>query len=122
MLTVKLADAVVLFHLVYILFSLVGGLLGLWRRWILWIHLPAAIWAASVELFNLPCPLTPFENRLRASAGYTEYEISFVERYLLPVLYPDRLTETHQVLLGVFVIVLNVGIYSYIVNKHRRNS
>ena len=52
------ADALVLLHLLFILFVLAGGLLVLrWPRLAL-LHLPAAAWGAAVELLHLYCPLT----------------------------------------------------------------
>ena len=53
---------------------------------------PAALWGAWIELSHGICPLTPLENRLRQLGGEAGYEGGFVERYLLPVLYPRELT------------------------------
>ena len=64
------ADGLVLFHLSFIVFVMVGGLLLLrWPR-LCWLHLPAVAWGILVELLHLPCPLTEWENRLRAAAGH----------------------------------------------------
>lgn len=47
------ADAVVVMHLLFILFVLGGGLLVLrWPRLAL-VHLPAAAWGVAVELLHL---------------------------------------------------------------------
>lgn len=63
------ADALVLLHLVFILFVLLGGLLLLrWPR-LLCLHLPAVAWGIVVECLHLGCPLTPWENHLRRMAG-----------------------------------------------------
>ena len=56
------ADGLVLFHLLFILFVLFGGLLVLKWRHLIWWHLPAAAWGVAVEVFHLPCPLTHWEN------------------------------------------------------------
>lgn len=117
-----LADFVVILHLTFILFVLFGGFFGLWRRWMLAIHLVAVCWATSVEFFNLTCPLTPLENSLRHNGNLTVYNSSFVEQYLLPVLYPAHLTKDIQMMLGIFIIVLNVGVYFYIVKKLKASS
>lgn len=115
-----LADSIVLLHMVFILFALLGGFLGLWRRWILTLHFPAALWAALVEIFHWPCPLTPLENKLRASAKLAQYHESFIEHYLLPILYPAQLSKMDQTMLGMLVILVNIGIY-ILVNIKRRN-
>jgi len=106
-----LADLVAVAHFAFILFALLGGLLALRWRWIMWLHLPAATWGALIEFFGWYCPLTPLENWLRREGGEAGYPGGFVERYLLPVIYPGALTREIQVIIGVFVVVLNVVIY-----------
>jgi len=109
-----LADLVVLLHFAFAMFAVLGGLLALRCRRILWIHLLAAVWAALVEFFGWLCPLTPFENWLRVKAGETAYSSDFIARYLLPVLYPEGLTRELQLALGIFVIVVNLAIYGWV--------
>jgi len=108
-----LADAVVFLHLAFVVFVMAGGLLVLWRRWAAAVHLPAAAWGVYVELAGRVCPLTPLENRLRALGGSAAYAGDFVERYLVPVLYPPDLRRDVQVALGVFAVAVNAGIYLY---------
>jgi len=106
-----LIDIVIIFHLVFIIFVVFGGLLLLVdRRWAL-IHLPAAVWGALVEFMDFFCPLTPLENWLRKIGGRTVYMDDFIEHYLLPVIYPIGLTPSIQVMLGFFVIVINFLVY-----------
>ncbi len=114
-----LADAVLLLHLLFVAFVLLGGLFVLrWPR-VAWLHLPAAAWGAIVELAGLPCPLTPLENALRERAGEVAYGASFVERYLLPILYPGELTREIQLGLGVGVLALNALVYALVVRRRR---
>ncbi len=106
-----LADITAIIHLGFVLFVVAGGLLALkWRR-VVWVHLPAAAWGALVECVGEVCPLTPLENWLRARGGGVGYEDQFVERYLLPVLYPTVLTRELQVGLGVLVVAVNGLVY-----------
>ena len=106
-----LADAVLVVHGLYIVFVVLGALLVLRWRWVIWLHVPAALWGALVELGSLPCPLTPLEQSLRRRAGEAGYEGGFIETYLLPLIYPGELTRTVQVVLGAFVVVVNVALY-----------
>ena len=116
------ADALVWLHLGFILFVLFGGLLPLrWPR-LAWLHLPAVAWGCAVEFLGLPCPLTPLENRLRRAAGDAGYSGGFVEHYIWPLIYPAGLTPHIQLLLGTFVLLLNLGIYSYVAWRWRRPS
>jgi hypothetical protein len=117
-----LADLVVLAHAAFVLFVVFGGLLIV--RWhnLVWIHLPAVIWAAIVELFGRVCPLTPLENWLRQKGGERGYGSDFVARYILPTLYPEELTREVQIALGVFVILINLVIYSWILRTQKTSS
>ncbi len=106
-----LIDIVIIFHLMFIIFIVFGGFLLLVdRRWAL-IHLPSAVWGALVEFMDFFCPLTPLENWLRRIEGRTEYTGDFIEHYLIPVIYPAGLTPKIQVMLGFFVIVINLLVY-----------
>ena len=106
-----LAETVVFAHLAFVLFVVLGGLLALkWRR-IAWAHVPAALWGVVVELSGWACPLTPLEGWLRTKAGDETYAGGFVEHYIVPVLYPARLTRSLQCALGVAALVVNVLIY-----------
>jgi len=117
-----LADLVVLAHVGFVVFVVLGGLLVLRWRGVMWIHLFAVIWAAAVEFFGWVCPLTPLENWLRVKAGEAAYSSDFVARYLLPVLYPEGLTRALQLALGVFVIVVNLAIYGWVFRSGRKGS
>ena len=115
-----LADAVVVFHVLFIAFAIGGGLLVLrWRR-VMWVHLPAVAWAVLVEVMSWPCPLTPLENHFRRRGGQAGYHESFVDHYVMPVLYPEGLTDQVQVLIGSFVFAVNVAVYALVIWQWRR--
>lgn len=107
-----LADFLVLLHLLFVVFVVAGGFLLL--RWpkIGWLQLPAAVWGATIEFSSGICPLTPLENHLRALGGEAGYSVSFVERYLMPILYPANLTVPIQIVLGGLVVVVNLAAYA----------
>ena len=114
-----LADLVVILHGGFVLFAVLGGFLVLRRRRWAWLHLPAFLWAGFIELTGGICPLTPLENRLRALGGEEVYRGEFVDRYVIPLLYPDELTQGHQILLGCVVLVLNAAIYAAVWHRAR---
>ena len=115
-----LADLVVLVHFGFVLFVVLGGLLALrWPR-AAWVHLPAALWGAGIEFAAGICPLTPLENHLRRLGGEAGYTGGFVEHYVLPVLYPDGLTRGVQLVLGTFVLVLNIAVYTIVWRRRSR--
>lgn len=117
-----LADALVVAHLAFIGFVLLGGLLvARWRR-LVWLHLTAALWGIWIETSGAICPLTPLENHLRRLAGGSGYRGGFVEHYLIPVIYPRGLTPTVQAWLAVIVLVVNATIYSAILIRRMGRS
>jgi len=112
-----LATLVVALHFAYIVFVVAGGFLTLRRPRFAWLHLPAAAWGAYVEFSGRVCPLTPLENRFRRLAGGPTYEGGFIDRYLTGLIYPEGLTRELQVALGVGAIVLNLGIYAWVLRR-----
>ena len=115
-----LADLVVVAHGAFVLFAVFGVLTVVQRPRLAWLHVPAALWAALVEIVGWTCPLTPLENHWRSLAGGAGYEGGFVERYLIPVIYPESLTREVQLLLGAAVVAINVGAYAWIVRSAPR--
>jgi hypothetical protein len=114
------ADALVILHLAFIVFVMMGGLLLLkWPR-LIFLHLPAVIWGALVELQGWLCPLTPLEQQFRMLAGESGYSGGFIQHYLLPLIYPAALTRELQTLFALCVITSNLVIYPVIYVKYRR--
>jgi hypothetical protein len=114
------ADAVMLIHFCFIAFALLGSFLVLWKRGLIWLHLPALAWAAWIEASGRICPLTPLENRYRELAGQTLYGEGFITHYLGPIIYPGGLTRSTQfLLLGILVFVNLVG-YVLVWRRHTR--
>lgn len=105
------ADAVLLLHLAFIVFAVLGAALAFRWRWMPIVHLPAAAWGIFVELTGRICPLTYLENDFRLKAGQAGYEESFIEHYLLDIIYPSGLTHETQYVLAGIVLVINLTIY-----------
>lgn len=117
-----LADAVLLLHAAFIVFVVLGGLACL--RWpaLVWLHAPAWLWGAWVELSGGVCPLTPLETRLRTAAGQAGYSGGFIEHHLQPLIYPTALTRDVQWLLGGALIALNLAVYAALLRRWRKDS
>lgn len=115
------ADALVLFHLAFILFVVFGGLLAVRRPALKWVHLPAALWGALIELGGWNCPLTRWENLLRGRAGEAGYGGGFVDHYIVRAIYPAGLTRGIELALAAAVLTINIAIYIY-VHRHTATS
>jgi hypothetical protein len=113
------ADAVLVVHLAFVVFVVAGALFVLRMHWLAWIHIPAAVWGAFVELTGRVCPLTFLENGLRRAAGQLGYENSFVEHYIVPVIYPAGLTRELQFWAAGIVFIVNAMIYSWLLFSRR---
>lgn len=114
-----LADIVIVIHSAFVLFVCFGGLTVLrWPR-LAWLHIPAAVWGAGIELTGGNCPLTYLENHWRRQAGKTGYGGSFIEHYIEPMLYPLGLTPHHQKYLALVVIVVNLVVYGVVLLRRR---
>ena len=115
-----LATLVVVLHLAFVVFVVVGGFLA-WRlRPVMYVHIPALLWGIYVEWSGVICPLTPIENALRSAAGLDLYAGDFVARYIFPLLYPEGLTRGVQLALGAFVLVVNGVAYGRIVRTRKK--
>jgi hypothetical protein len=116
------ADIVVLLHLAFILYVVLGGLL-VWRwPWTVWMHIPVALYGVAIEWIGWVCPLTPLEKECRRLAGQAGYDGGFIDHYLLPIIYPSGLTDRVQLVLGALVLVVNLGVYGVLFVRRRGES
>lgn len=116
------ADLVLVVHLAFVLFVVLGGLLALrWRR-VAWVHVPIALYGAMIEFVGFVCPLTPLEVWLRRRGGEAGYEGGFIEHYITAAIYPSGLTREIQLALGAAVLVLNGIVYFVWWRQGRRST
>src|SRR5687767_6199898 len=114
------ADLVLVVHLAFVLFVVLGGLLVLrWPR-VAWVHVPVALYGAAIEFIGFICPLTPLEVWLRRRGGEAGYEGGFIEHYITAALYPTGLTRELQLALGVGVLAINALVYGMLLRRRRR--
>jgi uncharacterized protein DUF2784 len=115
-----LADLTVVLHVAFVVFVVFGGVLVV--RWpkIAWAHLPAAAWGAWVEFAGWVCPLTPLENWLRTQGGGAAFTSGFIEKYLIPLVYPAALSRELQYALGALVVLVNAVIYVFVLRRRAR--
>jgi hypothetical protein len=114
------ADLVMLSHLAFVVFVVLGGLPVLRFPKLALIHVPAFLWGIWIEATGGICPLTPLENALRRRAGEAGYESGFIEHYVYPLIYPPGLTRNVQAWLAVSVLALNGAIYGWLLWRRRR--
>ena len=112
------ADVVLVVHLLFIGFVVVGSFLT-WR-WprLIWVQLPAMVYGVLVEFVGFACPLTALQNLLLRRAGRTGYRGGFISHYLIQVIYPPGLTRGLQIVLGLFVALIAVLGYGGYLRRH----
>jgi hypothetical protein len=119
-----LADAVVVIHALFIVFTVLGGLLVLRWHWVALLHLPAAAWGVIVQVVvGGRCPLTPLENHFRDLGGQAGYGESFIDHYLTSLIYVDDPPDWLHPVLGVAVLSINLAVYGTLIARwvrHRR--
>jgi hypothetical protein len=105
------ANLVLLLHFAFVVLAVFGGLCVLISpRWA-WFHVPIVVWSSVVNLAGWTCPLTPLENRFRASASGAGYEGGFVQHYIGSVVYPKGMPRRLELIAGVSVALWNAMLY-----------
>ena len=101
--TELLARLVVLVHLAYVGFVLLGGfLVARDVRWVL-PHLAAVTWGVVGTVTASPCPVTALEKWLWQLSGSTPYDGPFITHYLAGTLYPAT-AQDEALRLGVVTV------------------
>jgi len=108
------ADLLVAVHFSFIVFVVLGGLLVLKWRWVAILHIPSALWGVLIELKGWICPLTPLERQFRETAEGEGYTGGFIDHYIIPLVYPEGLTQEMQISLGVMVLAVNLFVYGLV--------
>ena len=114
------ANVTLIVHIAFILFIIFGGLLFFIIPKIIYFHFPALIWGLYVEFTNSICPLTYLENWFLHQENLKTYSNSFVQNYILPVIYPENLSHNSQIYLGLGLIIINLLIYGLIILKEKK--
>ena len=105
------ANLILAVHFAFIVFVIFGALILFVSIKIAFIHIPSVIYGAYIELSHSICPLTYLENWFLRKAGMKSYSNSFIEQYLIPIVYPNNLTVELQFYLGFLLILTNIVIY-----------
>jgi hypothetical protein len=104
------AAAVLLLHLLWVLFIVFGILVTRQRPWLCGLHIASLVWGVTVELGPWPCPLTALEQHLQIMAGMDSYSRPFLVHYLDNLVYPE-ISPVVLSAAGSAVCVINLAIY-----------
>lgn len=107
---------VVVLHLGFLVFQMLGALLALVSPHWLVPHLATAAWGIGIVVVQGSCPLTTFEKHLIERAGSTPYTGSFLDYYLFGTVLPDG---SQAFVYGTHLVVI-LASYVYVVPRLRR--
>ena len=109
-----LTHLTIVFHLLFIVFVVIGGFFATRKRWVMIAHIGCVAWAVYAELSpGVICPLTSLENYFGYRAGLSTYEDDFITRYLVPIIYQESLNAKIQFIIVGVVIFVNIIAYRY---------
>lgn len=107
-----LARAVAAVHIGYVIFVLLGSLLVLLFPRLMWVHLLAVAWAGLTLIFDLGCPLTPWEKRLLQMGGVEPYPEGFLQHHVLKTRFDPGTEKRNHAMLGAAAVILNIAAYA----------
>lgn len=107
-----LARAVATLHIAYVAFVVLGAVIVLAWPWLMWVHLAAIAWGAATMMFDLGCPLTPWEKAFWRRGGRIPYEEGFFQHHILRNRGDPTTSRRTHILLGVGAVVLNLLLYT----------
>jgi hypothetical protein len=89
-----------------------GGLALYRSSWLVWLHLPAVVYAILIQTIGWPCPLTDLEKWFRTLAGQQPYADEFLPHYLWSSF---GLTGTEPMIaVGLIAILLAINLRPYL--------
>jgi hypothetical protein len=112
-----LARFIAFIHVAYVVWVVLGALAVI--RWphLIWVHLAAVVWAVATMGFDLGCPLTPWEKTAWIRGGRVPYDEGFLQHHVLRTRFDSSHSRRNHALLGLFVFVLNAGLYYFILRR-----
>ncbi|ADB36057.1 conserved hypothetical protein [Kribbella flavida DSM 17836] len=113
-----LADVVMVFHGVFLLFFVIGGFIA-WR-WpkVIWAHLLVGVYSLVNVVLDFACPLTRPEKYLRRKGGEDDYEGGYIQHYLEGSLWPEGATPTAEKVGFALLVISYVGFF--VLRRRRR--
>jgi hypothetical protein len=117
----SLADLVLVVHFAFVCFVVIGLLLiwiGWFRHWTfvrnIWfrmVHLAAIGVVAAESLVGFVCPLTTWENRLRAMGGAQSYDDAFIQHWLHRFMFFDLGEQMFTIIYFIFFLAVALSLW-----------
>ena len=109
-----LAKIVLLIHLFFIFFVVIGAFSYLIKSKFLYLHLLSLGWGIYIQFTSSICPLTYLENWLLIKGKASFYDGGFIENYVMRIVYPEGINSNIQMILGIILVILNIFFYALV--------
>jgi hypothetical protein len=109
-----LAKIVLLIHLFFIFFVVIGAFSYLIKPKFLYLHLLSLGWGIYIQFTSSICPLTYLENWLLIKGKASFYDGGFIENYVMRIVYPEGINSNIQMILGIILVILNIFFYALV--------
>jgi hypothetical protein len=113
-----LADAVVVLHMAFLVYMVLGGFLALRRFHLIWPHIGVIVYSFYVTLTSFTCPATTLQRWLLEKGGETPYQESFIHQYLRGRLYPAEL----ETAVWISCMAIAIASWVFVVMRRRRTA
>ncbi len=100
-----------LLHLFFIVFVTLGSFLIFIRKKLIFFHFPALCWAVYAVLSRTVCPLTYLEQWLLIQANREQFSSSFINHYLVPLVYPKEISYEELIIIVLLLLLINIFMY-----------
>ena len=109
-----LAKIVLLIHLFFIFFVVIGAFSYLIKPKLLYLHLLSLGWGIYIQFTSSICPLTYLENWLLIKGKASFYDGGFIENYVMRIVYPEGINSNIQMIFGIILVILNIFFYALV--------
>jgi Protein of Unknown function (DUF2784) len=105
-----LATLVLSFHVIFIVWAVLGAFVTRGRPSLIALHIASLLWGVATNALPWPCPLTLLENWLDQRTGILPYQGGFLMHYLDKLVYPD-LPPSLLTAAAAVALVVNLAYY-----------
>ena len=123
------ADAILVLHLLFVVFVLLGLVLIYLGKWLSWkwvrnfwfrvLHLVAIAYVVIQAWLGAICPLTIWEMQLRQLGGGRTYEGSFIQHWFHAILYYDAPLWVFTAIYTVFAVLVVASWFIVRPDRHK---
>lgn|GEM_PF-333184 len=106
-----LANIVVIIHIAFVIWVILGGFVARRNKFSAVIQLSCLLYGISITLYGFQCPLTDIEKHFLSLAGENVYEGEFLPHYLWSQF---KIGQSSALAIAILVLLISVNIAAYL--------